>query len=272
MITRFHLLFTAFFLGLASLANLSSAQVPENLQQADVIFLGEVHDNPAHHARQADLVAAIAPQALVFEMLSPAQAELVTPDMMMQPDVLADVVKWADSGWPDFAMYAPIFAAAPDAVVYGAHVPRDQTRKAAFEGVKTVFSEAETYGLTTPLPETEQQAREDLQLAAHCNAMPADMLPVMVDIQRLRDAALARGVVQALDAGAASVVVITGNGHARADWGAPRILLDVMPHLSVATLGQGEHGATVQGDFDLVEMAPPVDRGDPCTAFQNSGD
>ena len=32
----------------------------------DVVILGEVHDNPAHHAEQAAQVAAIQPRALVF--------------------------------------------------------------------------------------------------------------------------------------------------------------------------------------------------------------
>ena len=41
------------------------------LMRADVVFLGEIHDNAAHHARQAQLVAQIKPVALVFEMLSP---------------------------------------------------------------------------------------------------------------------------------------------------------------------------------------------------------
>lgn len=240
------------------------------LENADVVFLGEVHDNPAHHARQADLVAALRPAALVFEMLTDAQADLITPDMMTDPDVLAAAVDWANSGWPDFAMYAPIFSAAPDAVVYGAQVPRDQTRKAAFEGVETVFPEVEKYGLDTALPAAEQQAREDLQLAAHCNTMPADMLPVMVDIQRLRDAALAHGVDRALALGQTPVVVITGNGHARTDWGAPRILRDIHPQLTISALGQGETGFGIEGQFDLVEMSPAAERDDPCAAFLES--
>jgi len=46
---------------------------------ARIVFLGEVHDNPHHHRNQARAVAATGPAALVFEMLSPAQAARVTP-------------------------------------------------------------------------------------------------------------------------------------------------------------------------------------------------
>ena len=40
----------------------------------DVVILGEIHDNPAHHEVQAERVADIQPRALVFEMLTPEQA------------------------------------------------------------------------------------------------------------------------------------------------------------------------------------------------------
>ncbi len=43
----------------------------------DIYILGEVHDNPAHHALQARLVADIAPGAVVWEMLSPDRAQAV---------------------------------------------------------------------------------------------------------------------------------------------------------------------------------------------------
>jgi uncharacterized iron-regulated protein len=36
---------------------------------ADVVVLGEVHDNPQHHANQAAVVRALQPSALVFEMI-----------------------------------------------------------------------------------------------------------------------------------------------------------------------------------------------------------
>lgn len=55
---------------------------------ADVVFLGELHDNPGHHARQAAYVAEIAPTALVFEMLTPDQAERVTPELIQDEAAL----------------------------------------------------------------------------------------------------------------------------------------------------------------------------------------
>jgi len=236
---------------------------------ADVVFLGELHDNRAHHIRQADHVAMLEPTALVFEMLTQAQADLVTPDLVADADALEAALDWNASGWPDFSMYYPIFAAAPEAVFYGAAVPRDVARKAMADGLMSGFrGSAEDFGLTDPLPQEQQVAREALQLAAHCDAMPEEMLPVMVDIQRLRDAELAYSALQAVEAHGAPVVVITGNGHARKDWGAPVYLQAAAPGLNIAALGQGEPDSPPQGQFDHVEFSPPADRDDPCDAFR----
>ncbi|MBS0124764.1 ChaN family lipoprotein [Thetidibacter halocola] len=240
---------------------------------ADVHFLGEQHDNPAHHARQAERVAEIAPRALVFEMLTQDQANRITPALIADETALEATLGWNESGWPDFSMYYPIFAAAPEATYYGAAVPREQARRMMSETAVDIFGpDASLYGLTDPLPEDQQQAREALQLAAHCDAMPAEMLPVMVEIQRLRDAFLARAALTALEDHGAPVAVITGNGHARTDWGAPAALRLAAPDVTFHALGQGETGfGDPEGAFDSVEITDTVERGDPCAAFQKDG-
>ncbi|ATF17469.1 ChaN family lipoprotein [Phaeobacter gallaeciensis] len=259
----------------AQTATSVSGVVPR-LTDADVVFLGEVHDNPAHHTAQAEIIAALEPAAVVWEMITPAQAAGLTPDLLQDGPALAEALDWAQSGWPEFTLYQPVFAAGHGAAQVGALVPRAETRRAMKQGVARFFgAEAAAYGLTEPLPEAEQAAREADQLANHCNAMPAEMLPVLVDLQRLRDAALARGVVTALDqltdaiAGQprAQVVVITGNGHARQDRGAPVALRLARPDLKIVALGQSE-GGQIDGVFDVLLDARRVSRHDPCLAFQ----
>jgi len=245
---------------------LSLAALPAVSQ--DVVILGEVHDNPAHHAEQARRVVALNPQALVFEMLTPDQAARVTSGLIADPEAMAEALDWAESGWPDFAMYHPIIAAAPDAAIYGAQVPRDAARDVFGTGAASAFGpDAAAYGLNEPLPEAEQEMREAMQMSAHCDALPEKMLPGMVAVQRLRDAVLARAVVQAMDATGGPVAVITGNGHARRDWGVPAYLVRVAPDLDVHVLGQTEDGAPLAGGFDEVVSAPAVERPDPCAAF-----
>lgn len=233
----------------------------------DVIFLGELHDNPHHHANQAEGVKALRPAAVVYEMLTPQKAALVTPDLLQDAENMAKALEWAASGWPDFAMYYPVFQAGGRAAVYGAQVPRDVARAAVMgDGVAARFGDdAARFGLTAPLPEAQQAVREALQMAAHCDALPETMLPGMVMVQRLRDATLARAVTQALEETGGPVVVITGNGHARTDWGAPALLSEELDMVSVAQL---EAVPEPGQPHDFWIVTAPAEREDPCKAFQ----
>lgn len=244
-------------------------EVPANMQNAQIVYLGEVHDNPVHHERQAAYVNAVNPVALVFEMLTDDQAARANTQPRTDRQGLETALDWQSSGWPDFGMYYPLFAAAPQAKIYGAAVPREVARQAMKGGIADWFgAEAATYGLTAYLPDAQQTDREALQMAAHCDALPESMLPIMVDLQRLRDAVLARAALRALDETGGPVVVITGNGHARKDWGAPSYVSALRPEVSQYALGQSEDDETPDPAFDLILSAPAAEREDPCNAFR----
>jgi len=238
--------------------------------RADIVILGEVHDNPAHHAHQAAAVAALAPQAVVFEMLTPDQAARVTPDLRADPVALGKALEWETSGWPDFALYAPIFAAAPQARVVGAALPREQLRHAVADGAASVFgARAQDYGLDQPLAPADQAARLDEQRIAHCNALPEDLLPGMVQAQRLRDAAFADAAIAALRDSGGPVVIITGSGHARVDHGVPAMIRRAAPGVSVVSVGQLERPVTDDPPpFDHWIITDPAERPDPCAALR----
>ena len=240
-----------------------------DLPPADIVILGEIHDNPLHHAHQSIAVEALAPKAVVFEMLSPEQALRVTPELVRSEEALGAVLGWEAAGWPDFGMYHPIFVAAGDAAIRGAAAPAEDVRSAARDGAAAAFGEgAARFGLADPLPEAEQALREAGQLMAHCNAMPAEALPGMVEAQRLRDAWLARAALDALAETGGPVAVITGNGHARADWGIPRLIAAAAPEVEVLTIGQFEEAAEARPPFDLWLVTEAAARGDPCEAFR----
>jgi uncharacterized iron-regulated protein len=215
-------------------------------------------------------VSVLKPAALVFEMLTEDQAARITEENRGDPDELGRVLEWREAGWPDFAMYHPIIAAAPQAAIYGAAVPRETLGEAMQADLADIIGaeEAARFGLDAPLPDDELQQRLDLQRAAHCDALPEELLPRMISVQRLRDAALARAALDALETVGAPVVVITGNGHAREDWGAPYLLRTAEPGVSVFSLGQGEAGRMPDGTFGATIDGLATDRGDPCDAFR----
>ena len=261
------------WIGAASLAApFACADVPQAARSADVVFLGEVHDNPSHHMTQAEWVRALAPKAIVFEMVPRDVDPADISDSIDDPAALGDLLNWDDRGWPDFSMYYPIFQAAPDALFLGAEVPRDQVRAIMAGPLVDAFgADAVQYDLDQDLSADQQSKREALQFAAHCGALPESMLPMMVDVQRLRDAVLAQVTLRAHNAaGQGAVAVITGNGHARLDWGAPAVLKRVAPDIVQFTLGQSEEGRAPDGGFDLVLSAPAIERPDPCDAFRDT--
>lgn len=238
------------------------------MAQADVVLLGEIHDNGLHHQGQAAVIAALSPAAVVFEMLNPAQAEMVNTDTGDAAG-LGTRIGWEAAGWPDFALYLPIFEALGDAEVIGMALPRDRVRAAFTDGAATIFgARAAAYGLTEPLPEAEQTAREQMQFEAHCEAMPLEMMSGMVEAQRLRDAHFARVALQALNDHGAPVVVIVGNGHVHTGWGMPVYLARAAPDVTSYAFAfvEGPQNGTA---FDGTLTTPAPTRGDPCAAFSN---
>lgn len=245
-------------------------EIEQIIENSDVVIIGETHDNSSHHDKQAAIVSRVGPKAVVWEMLDKEAADALRSQAIMDQGRTDAIIGWSASGWPSFDMYFPIFEAAGDAVHYGANVSRDASMQALQSGPRQVLGDgnaADQLGLTKPLPADEQATREAAQLAAHCDALPVEWLPRMVQIQRLRDAKLAQATLTALGETGGPVVVITGNGHARRDWGMSRYIQFVAPDVAIFTIGQSENGA-LAGTFDWIIDSPAPERSDPCDAFK----
>jgi uncharacterized iron-regulated protein len=244
------------------------ADFVESARDAGIVVLGEIHDNPEHHRNQAAIVAALQPAALVFEMIPQADEDEVN---QLRGEgagraAIAEALDWAASGWPDFGYYAEILEAAPEARVFGAGQPTAEVKRAMVEGAAGVFGpDAATFGLDHPLDPAEQAAREAAQAAAHCDMLPSEMLPGMVEAQRFRDAGLADAALWARTmTGDGQVVVITGSGHADRRRGMPAAVAVADPEVSLVSLGQLESAPAEPDAFDHVLLAPPPPRDDPC--------
>ena len=233
------------------------------MNEADVVILGEVHDNPAAHLGQAQALKELTPNAVVFEMLSAAAAEAANS---VRPSDIAAVTGWADSGWPDFALYAPIFEALGHAQIVGAAPLRVQVRAAFADGAFVIMGpDGRRFGLDQSLSGSEQAMREALQSTAHCDAMPQEAMSGMVEAQRFRDAAFAAATLAALRDFGAPVAVITGNAHARTDWGVPAMIASASPDTTVYSIAFAE--TPPDAPYDEVRLVPIVDRSDSCGQF-----
>lgn len=265
----------ALVFGLAASPGLSEqidVQQLETLPFPDVVVLGEIHDNPAHHLLQASALRAMQPKAVVFEMLDGAQAQIVNRLGGDAPE-LGGALDWASSGWPDFTIYAPVFEAVGSAQVYGMALPRADVRRAVTKGAAAVIGadRAERFALDRPLPETERIEREANQMRVHCDMLPPEIAPGMVEAQRLRDAVFAEVILKALEDTGGPVAVVAGSGHARTDWGIPAAIARAAPEVRVMSIGQVEDGSgkVDEAPYDLWLVADPVTRSDPCAALSD---
>ncbi|MEM6906783.1 MAG: ChaN family lipoprotein [Pseudomonadota bacterium] len=261
-------------------APISADALTARLAEADIVILGEVHDNPQHHARQADLVAELSPNGLAFEMVPEGSEEGIAAylDAGGTPGGIGPAIGWDRLGWPDWSLYRPIFEAAPAAYIAGGAVASRDLSRALRAGAAAGFGRgAGRYDLDiAPDPATMTEL-EDEMIAAHCNKLPRVAARSMAEAQRLRDARFARAAERAWGLGGGLAVLITGNGHARSDRGVPAYLAVGAPNLSVLSLGQVEvvNGADQVADYenwglpyDYVWFSARADRPDPCDSFQ----
>lgn len=251
------------------------------LAAARYVLLGEHHDNPEHHHLQASLVAALAagphPPAIVFEMLESGQepaieaflAERTTSEARRDVLEFAERVEWAESGWPEFAIYRPLFEVvlAAGLPIFGAGLPRGDSL------APDAPERAPRFGLHEPLPPEERAARIEEMFVAHCEQVPEEILAPMVEKQRARDARMANVLLRAAEQ-AGRAILVAGNGHVR-HAGVEAVLVRAgVERSGIASVGLLEVGSeereiadTGADRFDFTILTPTIEREDPCKAF-----
>lgn len=262
----------------------------EDLSKAHFVLLGEQHDNADHHLLQAELVRALTGTgrhpALAFEMLDVEQQATMDAALAREPgspDAISQAVDWAHSGWPDWALYRPIFAAGLERglPIVAANLSRAQGKALGFQGLSALPAELVTrLGLDTPLPEDVSRAMRAELFQAHCGYLPEEHMDPMVQVQRARDAEMADRLL-ASDKGDGAIL-ITGAGHARMDRGVPAHLARRAPGSTVSSVGFMEVSAdkrepqdyvdpasgSKQLPFDYVWFTPAAEREDQCAKLR----
>jgi|GEM_PF-389815 len=278
---------------LAALPNIGLLR--KALASADILILGEVHDNALHHRLQAAVLAdfarvkAKAPSLVMEHIRSDQQpalnAYLSTVDRH-QPRFwrksaanLGPALNWKNSRWPQWAVFQPIAEAALriGAPILAGNVTRQEIVLVARQGLKAIpQSRQVALHLNVPLPRALQEALLDQLEASHCNLLPRTVFGNMAAAQRLRDAQLAQSAVAAAHA-SGSTILLTGNGHARTDRGAAWYIKRMAPTLRVVSIVLVEVSANLtapkdhvpkapDGRFaaDMIVLTPKPERADPC--------
>jgi uncharacterized iron-regulated protein len=253
-----------------------------------IVLFGEFHDNPLHHRIRAGLIPRVSiplhprlstkPTTLIFEHIRADQSAALAPfntGDLTKPSrgSAADLFKaldWDNSGWPDKAMFEPLFEAALRSGAKIAHGDpmRATVRDVAKRGLAVLTAdEIARLKLDQPLPPAMQEALLNELEASHCGLMPKTAFTNMAVAQRYRDAYLAAQVLAA-HADGSRVILFAGNGHVRPS-GVPYALSLMKPDAKVAAIQflEVEDGKTDPRDYIDSGMAfftPRAERKDPC--------
>lgn len=261
----------------------TEAELRAAVARGRFVLLGETHDNPDHHALQARLLAAVLDAgrrpALGFEMLDTDQQPAVNEVLAgpaPSPAALAAAVGWDRSGWPAFALYAPIFQLGLDAKlpIVAANLSRPAAREVIHRGADALPPALRALlDRAGPLTAEEERDRREEMAALHCGHLPEAFLGPMVLSQRARDAQLAAAV--AAGATKDGAVLVTGAEHAREDRGAGSFLplagaaKDGVVSVAFREVDPAERAPPAGPlPWDFVVFTPGVDRGDPCAGME----
>jgi uncharacterized iron-regulated protein len=262
-------------------AALSFADVAARATAAELVLLGEQHDQPSHHALQARLIVVVAnahPGTVVgLEMVQwPAQPVLERFSRhLIDSTVLAQELDWKKSWGHDFEQYRPIFdqGRAAGARFVALNAPRALVHDVAVKGLEGLSDEQRAQ-----LPEldlTDDAHRAHIRAlfggTEHGKGSKDDgRFERMYTAQVVWDESMASTAAAALVAGAPAVVVVAGNGHVAGGHGIPQRALRRRPGarlLSVVPLSveEGESRETAareaiaRGDGDILAVPRPTD-------------
>lgn len=239
------------------------------LIDAELLLLGEKHDNPDHHRLRLTILERLMadgqPVLLAMEMLTESQQGAIDSLAEMNPLPPSEdwqaLLSW-DDGWT-WAFYEPALRAGLTA---------NATIVAGNIGGETMMqvyrAEPAEQNQVTLNAAQLQRLTEEIDVG-HCGMLPAAQIPPMVRVQQARDEQMAQALMTPGNFG--QRILLAGNFHIRHDLSVPNYLAaDSEPAISVAFL-EVDPAATQVSDFltdaagdlvyDFIWFTPAV-RGD----------
>ncbi len=253
-------------------------QLRQRAVRAEVLLLGETHDNPEHHRLQRRMLQmgrdGAARPVLLMEQFDVDQQGAIDETVKNGADI-----KPLLRGW-DWSHYRELIAEAKSAgmPLRAANLPRASLRPVVREGFGSLAAtEVTRLGLEAAWSEPSNQFMLRAIESSHCGKITPPLREGLVRAQRLRDATLADAALANIGRG---VVFILGRVHARHDVGVPRYLEVRRPGTRVLSIGLVEvsagrteptqyetESAGTAVPHDLIWFTPRVERPDPCLAF-----
>ncbi|WP_017319076.1 ChaN family lipoprotein [Mastigocladopsis repens] len=211
------------------------AQILPQLKQANVVYLGETHDNPEDHRNQLEIIQQLYNRnpkiAIAMEMFQRPYQGVVNEYLAgkLTEEELIEKSEYEKRWGFSWENYAPIlkFAKEKKLSVIALNTPSEITRKVAREGLKSLTPSEQK--LIPPLSEIHidnQEYRQKLQAAfqQHQAARHGNSADVenFFQAQVLWDETMAEGIAKFIKANPNyQVIVLAGQGHIIYGYGIP---------------------------------------------------
>lgn len=275
------------------------------MAEADVVYLGEVHDNPHHQARQRDAVAALlaagkAPTLAIeffgseqtgwlMDYAQPKEQGQMARSGPVSERILRRRVGWDDEEDDRWTRYGPLLEMARDnrLPVLGIDLPpalRLRLQRVGHAGLSPV--EVAQLPPASPDPAAYAAVMNDRLGQAHCGYGTPESIARLYDTWLARNDAMAAGIVAALeDADHHPVVVIVGAGHVEHDQSVVRRVAELRPGTHQLVVGLrpvtvpprplADHlaptvrdGVDFGPDYGIFWFTPLQEREDPCERYR----
>lgn len=257
-------------------APVAVAELLRRAGSADLVLLGELHDNPRAHAVRGSLLRAFGSRrpAVVFEQFTASDGPIAPPAAGESLTVWLDRSGFDRRGWR-WPLHEPVVTAAlaVGRRVWGSNVSREALRSVVAGGADSAPAPLREIIRRAPLEGAALAALDTEIVVGHCRQLPAAMIPGMRVAQEVRDAAMTRALL--LSGADGPAWLIAGNGHVRRDIAVPRMLDRVAPGKDVLVVGvleREEDGSAPEAAerqrYDLVVVTPRTPRPDPCAQLR----
>lgn len=260
--------------------------VSDVLQQAslaDIVLLGETHDNSDHHVIEAaflDALAAKRPTVLVLEQYDLEQQptlDAIARSGDQNEARLGTLERLMGAGW-EWRGYQPLLATAMrrGLPVVAANASRATLRKVSKEGFAALGPNRSAHlGLDSHWGAAQQAILASDIADGHCGTLPAEAVTAIALAQRARDALMADRI---LAQSSTLVVAILGREHVRDDLAVPVYLRQRAGNRRFISVGMVEvDDRTAAADYDssglgalydyILFTKPVTRKTDPCAAF-----
>jgi uncharacterized iron-regulated protein len=250
-------------------AEISVEDMVSRARGADMLLLGEFHDNIFHHRERGIFLKLLAQPAMtvVSEHL-PVKSAVVFSGSTLSALELAGFDKnaWA---WP---LHEPLFdnISLAGYKLVGGNLAKGVAKDLAKNGRGNLNQAMREVVERATLNAKSAKALDQDLIDGHCGQLPEKYLAPMQLIQRATDSSFALTMIENKPA-----ILIAGNGHVRKDYGVPQVINAIAPDIKIISIGFHERHddvkeqlPTLNGLYDFVWFTDAASRSDPCAGFK----